>query len=144
MGTPLVNLMNFLIYLIITAPLMGAGLWIFLKITPYKEFEIIGQGGGDNPARAASSIAAALVLGGKVFALAIVISSAIFHSVSPVDLMIWGMVGIVFQLAIYYIYELTTPFKVADEIPKGNISVGILSAFLSLATGVILAALISY
>ena len=138
------NLMNFLIYLAISLPLMGVGLWAFMKVTPYKDFQIIGDGGTADPTKAASSIAAAYVLGGKALALTVVLASAIFHSVNPVDLIIWGLAGIAFQIAIYYIYELITPFKVASEIPKGNTAVGILSAFLSIATGLLLAALISY
>lgn len=138
------NLMNFLIYLGISLPLLGLGLWMFMVVTPYKEFQMIGEGGGADPIKAASSISAAYVLGGKALALAIVLASAIFHSVNPLDLIIWGLVGIGFQIASYYLYELITPFKVSVEIPKGNVAAGVLSAFLSVASGLLLAALISY
>ena len=57
--------------------------------------------------------------------------------------MIWGIVGIIFQVVVYEVLERLTPFKVNEEVLKGNIAVGIFSARLSFATGLILAALIS-
>lgn len=144
MGLQWANLMNFLVYLGISLPLLGLGVWVFMASTPYKEFQIISEGGAENPNKAASSIAAASVLGGKVLGLSIVLASAIFHSVNPIELIIWGLVGIGFQIVCYYLYELITPFKVIVEIPRGNVAVGVLSAFLSVATGLLLAALISY
>jgi putative membrane protein len=83
-------------------------------------------------------------LGGKIIGLAIVLSSAIFNSVNIVDLIIWGVVGVVFQVVVFYLFELLTPFRVVAEIPKGNVSVGIFASRLSVATGLLMAALISY
>jgi putative membrane protein len=144
MGAQWANLLNFLIYIGISLPLMGIGLWLFIKITPYKEFQMIGDGAAGIDAKTAAAEAAAYALGGKVLALAVVLASAIFHSLNPIDFIIWGIVGILFQVAMYYLYEWITPFKVAEEIPKGNIAAGILSAFFSVAAGLLLAALISY
>jgi len=82
-------------------------------------------------------------IGGRVLGLGAVLSSAIFHSLSIGDVLIWGVIGMVFQVLVYYLYEVITPFKVRAEIPRGNVAVGILSAFISLTTGLIMAALIS-
>jgi len=144
MSAQWVNLLNFLSYLGVSLPLMGIGLWLFMRITPYKEFQMIGEGGSGIAAKATAATAAAYALGGKVLALAIVLASAIYHSVNLVDLIVWGLIGIMFQIVIYYLYEWITPFKVTEEIPKGNIASGVLSAFLSTASGLLLAALISY
>lgn len=138
------NLINFLVYLVISLPLLGLGLWLFMVITPYNEYQMISKGGSVDPIQAASSIAAAYVLGGNVLAVAIVLASAIFHSVNRLDLIIWGIVGIGSQVIFYYLYGLITPFKISLEIPKGNVGAGILSAFFSVALGLLLAALISY
>ncbi|SMC50402.1 DUF350 domain-containing protein [Sporomusa malonica] len=145
MGGQWENITNFLLYLGVALPLLGLGILAFMVITPYKEFQLIGEGDDiHEPARVASAQAAAVTLGGKILGLSLVLASAIFHSVNLVDLAIWGLVGIVFQIIIFYLYELVTPFKVVNEIPRGNIAVGILSAFLSISTGVLMAALISY
>jgi putative membrane protein len=73
-----------------------------------------------------------------------VLASAIFHAVSLWDLVVWGVVGTVFQVLVFYLFELITPFKVVSEIPKGNVSVGIFASRLSIAAGLLMAALISY
>lgn len=139
------NIINFLLYLGISLPLLGIGMFLFMKITPYNEFQIISEGDEVNtPRKAAAAQAAAYTLGGKIIGLSLVLASAIFHSVSIIDLALWGGIGIGFQIIIFYLYELITPFKVTSEIPNGNIAAGILSAFLSTSTGLLLAALISY
>ena len=58
--------------------------------------------------------------------------------------MIWGVIGMVFQVIVFYFFVMLMPFKVLQEIPRGNVAVGILSSRISLATGMLLAALISY
>lgn len=140
-----VNLINFVIYLVISLPLLGIGIFLFICLTPFKEFELIAEGDEVNaPRKVAAAQAAGYTLGGKILGLSLVLASAIFHSVNWLDLILWGCIGIGFQILLFYIYELITPFKVVQEIPNGNISVGILSAFLSTSIGLILASLISY
>ena len=139
------SFVNFLIYLGVSVPLMGLGILFFNWTTPYNEFRLIRDGGGvGNPAKAAAGKAAAYDLGGKIIGQVLVLASAIYHSVGIVDLIVWGLLGIVFQIAIFYLFELLTPFKVVAEIPKGNISVGIFTFCLSLASGLLMASLISY
>jgi putative membrane protein len=138
------SFINFLIYLVVSIPLLLIGIKIFMWQTPYDEMQIIRDAASaDNDIKDEAGIAVAQSLGGKVVGQSLVIASAVFHSVSVVDLIIWGIVGIVFQVIVYYVFERLTPFKVDEEVCKGNIAVGIFSARLSFATGLILAALIS-
>jgi putative membrane protein len=138
-------LINFLTYLAVTLPLMGLGIFVFAVTTPYKEYDLIREGARtDDPQKVAAAKAAAHDLGGKIIGLALVLASAIFHAVSLWDLVIWGIVGTVFQVLVFYLFEWITPFKVVSEIPKGNISVGIFTSRLSIAAGLLMAALISY
>jgi len=139
------NLLNFLKYLGVTLPLLGFGLLVFAFTTPYREFQLIAEGANsEDPQKALAAKAAAHDLGGKIIGLAIVLASAIFHSVSLLDLVVWGLVGTIFQVVVFYVFEFLTPFKVIAEIPKGNVSVAIFSSRLSIATGLLMAALISY
>jgi putative membrane protein len=145
MGGQWTNIVNFLIYLGVSLPLLGFGIYIFMRTTPYKEFAIIADGADiSDEHKVLAAQAAAYDLGGKVVGLALVLASAIFHSVNPGDLVIWGLIGTVFQVVVFYLFEFVTPFTVIKEIPKGNVSVGIFSAFISVATSLVLAALISY
>lgn len=139
------SIINFLIYLGVTIPLVGVGILFFNLVTPYNEFRLIRDGGevGD-PVKVAAGKAAAYDLGGKIIGQVLVLASAVYHSVGVLDLVVWGLIGVAFQIIVFYVFELLTPFKVLAEIPKGNISVGIFSFCLSVASGLLLASLISY
>lgn len=145
MDSQLGYLVNFLSYLIVTIPILAIGIFVFTLTTPYKEFDLIKNGSqADDPKKMAAAKAAAHDLGGKIIGLAIVLASAVYHSVSLWDLVIWGIVGMVFQVLVFYLFEWITPFKVVSEIPNGNVSVGIFASRLSIAAGLLMAALISY
>jgi len=138
-------ILNFLMYLAVTLPILIIGIFVFTFTTPYKEFDLIKQGSQtDDPKKMAAAKAAANDLGGKIIGLAIVLASAVYHSVNLLDLVVWGFVGMVFQVLIFYLFEWVTPFKVVSEIPNGNVSVGIFASRLSIAAGLLMAALISY
>jgi putative membrane protein len=136
---------NFFLYLVVTIPIMAVGIFIFQATTPYNEFKLIQDGSATNdPVKAGAAKAAAYDLGGKIVGLALVLASAVYHSVSLLDLALWGLIGVVFQVCVFYLFEWVTPFRVVSEIPKGNVSVGMFASYLSIATGLLLAALISY
>jgi putative membrane protein len=139
------NILNFLIYLGVTLPLLAMGIAVFLITTPYREFQLIRDGADTtDPQKMAAAKAAAHDLGGKIIGLTIVLASAVFHSLHVWDLVLWGVIGILFQVLVFYLFELLTPFKVVSEIPKGNVSVAIFASRLSVASGLLMAALISY
>ncbi|PYI52630.1 DUF350 domain-containing protein [Paenibacillus flagellatus] len=139
------NILNFLAYLGVTLPILAFGIVAFMVTTPYNEYKLIREGAStDDPRKVNAAKAAAHDLGGKIIGLAIVLASAVFHSVSLLDLALWGIMGIIFQVAVFYLFELVTPFRVVSEIPNGNVSVGIFASRLSVATGLLMAALISY
>jgi putative membrane protein len=144
MGNQWANITNFLIYLGVSLPLLGLGIYLFMLTTPYKEMRLIAAGDDDDPRTAKAAQAAACDLGGKILGLSLVLASAIYHAVNYIDLIIWGLIGIIFQIVVFYIFELITPFTVVKEIPQGNVAVGVFSAFLSVSAGLLLAALISY
>ncbi|MFK7694934.1 DUF350 domain-containing protein [Paenibacillus sp. HJGM_3] len=139
------HILNFLAYLGVALPVLAVGILAFLFTTPYNEFGLIRAGAEtDDPQKQLAAKAAAHDLGGKIIGLSLVLASAIYHSVSLWDLALWGVLGALFQVLVFYIFEWVTPFKVVSEIPKGNVSVGLFASRLSFATGLIMAALISY
>ncbi len=139
-------LINFLMYLGISIPLMLFSVFLFTLTTPYKEFQIIALGDDlENPRKVAAAKAVAFDIGGKVLGLAILLASAIYHAVDLWDMSVWTMTGTVTLIIVYWLFELVTPtIKVRREIPNGNIAVGIFSFCLSIATGILMASLISY
>ena len=139
-------LINFLEYLGVTIPLMLFAVMLFTYTTPYKEFQIMALGDDlEDPKKVAAAKAVAFDLGGKVLGVAIVLASAIYHSVDLLDMAVWTLTGTIFLIIVYWLFELLTPtIKVRREIPNGNVAVGIFSFCLSLATGILMASLISY
>jgi putative membrane protein len=139
------QILNFLAYLGVALPVLAFGIAAFLVTTPYDEFGLIRAGAQtDDPHKQNAAKAAAHDLGGKLIGLCIVLASAIYHSVSLWDLALWGILGTLFQVLVFYLFEWLTPFKVVREIPNGNVSVGLFASRLSVATSLLMAALISY
>lgn len=139
------SILNFLLYFIVAVPLAALGILLFHWTTPYNEFALIGEAADfSDPAKAAAGKAAAYDLGGKVIGQVLVLASAVYHALGLLDLVVWGLIGIAFQIVVFYLFELFTPFKVLHEIPKGNVPVGLFSFCLSVASGLLLASLISY
>ena len=77
--------------------------------TKVKEFTLMGKG----------NKAASYVLGGRLLGLAIVLYSALANSISLLDMVIWGAVGIVAQIIVFYLAELLTPrFNITQRLKK--------------------------
>ncbi|PAE16134.1 DUF350 domain-containing protein [Virgibacillus sp. 7505] len=127
--------LSFLSYLGAAIVLLAIGTALFEISTKAKEFKLITQG----------NQTAALVLGGKVVGLALVLGSSIAHSISMMDMVIWGAVGIVSQIVLYYIAELATVrFSINKAVEDDNKAIGILLFLLSLSLGWIIAQCLTY
>lgn len=102
---------NFLLYLVTTLGLIGAGLGIFLIITPYKEMKLIKEGTSTDVTKVNAAQASAHDLGGKMIGLCVVLASAIYHSANLMELILWGLVAIVAQIVTYYLFGWITPLR---------------------------------
>jgi putative membrane protein len=132
-----VNLyINFASYLGVSLLLLIAGIILFIISTPkLKEFNLIAQ----------KNVTAALSLGGKMVGLAIVLGAAAEYSVSLVDMIIWGAIGIVSQIIVFILAEvITIRFSIKNAIEEDNRAVGIMLLSLSVAIGLIVAKCLSY
>ena len=140
------NLINFLMYLGVTIPLMAFSVMLFCFTTPYKEFQIMALGDDlEDPRKVAAAKAVAFDIGGKVLGVAFLLASAIYHAVDLWDMTLWTLIGTVALIIVFWLFELLTPtIRVRREIPNGNVAVGFFSFCLSVATGILMAALISY
>ena len=72
----------------ITVVMLVAGVWVYTKITPYSEFQLIREG----------NIAAAVSLSGVCIGLAIPLAFCMAASVNVLDIVLWGIAAIVIQL----------------------------------------------
>ena len=111
-------------------------LYLYALVTPYDDYKLIFE---DN------NIAAALGFGGAIIGVAIPLYSALVHSISYMDFVIWGGVAIFIQLIFAFIVtRLGGKYSFKTKISDGVISVGILMAFLSICIGLLNAGSMSY
>lgn len=128
--------LNFLAYLGVGAGLLVIGMFLFALSTPkINEFKLIAQ----------NNVAAAMLLGGKVVGLAFVLGSAAEYSISLADMAIWGAIGIVAQVVLFFLAEVVTVrYNIQKAIEEDNRAVGLLLMSLSLAVGWVIAKCLSY
>lgn len=129
-------MLDFLIYLGVSIALLIVGLFLMEITTKVKEFSLMAQG----------NKAASYVLGGRLLGLAIVLYSALANSISLVDMIIWGAVGIAAQIIVFYLTEWLTPrrFNVSESIEEDNRAVGLFLLLLSVSIGIVIAGCLTY
>ena len=127
---------NFLSYLGVAIGLLVVGVILFTISTPkIKEFKLMAE----------KNVSAAMLLGGKVMGLAIVLGAAAEYSISLMDMAIWGVIGIVSQIIVFILAEIITiRFSIQKAIEEDNRAVGTMLLSLSLAVGWIVAKCLSY
>ena len=127
---------NFLAYLGVAMLLLIIGIVLFTISTPkINEFKLIAQ----------KNVSAAMLLGGKVIGLALVLGAAAEYSISLMDMAIWGAIGIVAQIVVFIIAELITiRFSIQKAIEQDNRAVGMMLLSLSIAVGWVVAKCLSY
>ncbi|SFE99509.1 putative membrane protein [Paenibacillus catalpae] len=134
---------DFLVYSLVGFAIMIVGLLLFEMTTKNKEFALIFKG----------NVAAALSLGGRLAGLAIVVRAAAENSVSLSDMLLWGVIGIVALVILYYVTELITYLfgkavkvnvTIFKAIEQNNIAVGILILLISCSVGMIIAGCLTY
>jgi len=102
---------------------------IYTRLTAHDEFELIRHG----------KSAAALALGGSLLAFALPLCSAIVHSASLIDFLIWGVIALVIQIATFFAVRVFLT-NLSQRISNNEISAGLFVALTSLSVGAINAA----
>ena len=124
---------DFLIYLLLSFALLTAFAWLYDKVTPYDEMQLIRDG----------NTAAAIAYSGAIVGLALPLGSAIAHSVNPVDMVIWGVFSLAVQVLVYFLVRRLLP-QLNDNIPQDKPGPAVLLAGISLAAGILNAACLTY
>lgn len=129
----LATLPSFLAYGLAATALLAAFVWIYTAITPHQEFALIK----------ADNIAASISLSGAMIGFVLALASVISHSVSLLDMIIWGIVALIVQLLAYFSVRLALP-AISQGIEAGHISHAILLAGTAISFGLINAACMVY
>jgi len=127
------GIVKFLVYFGAAIALTVLFLVIYVRVTPYREFDLIEHG----------NIAAACSLSGALFGFIIPLASAIIHSVNLIDMILWGLVALIVQILVFFVVRILLK-KLADAIREGIVSKGMVLGALSIAAGILNAACMSY
>jgi len=127
------TLPDFLAYLALSIVLLVAFVTAYVLVTPQHELPLIRQG----------NVSASIVFGGTLLGFALPLASAVAHSVSLVDLLLWGAIaGIVQGIASLLLRMVIRDLRA--HIEGDRVSVAITMASLKLAMGLLNAAAIVY
>jgi putative membrane protein len=124
---------DFLVYLAVSLAYLAVFVAIYIRITPYREMQLIREG----------NMAASFSLSGAILGFIVPLASAIQHSVSLVDMAIWGLVAMVVQIAAFVVVKLCIP-SITRDIPEGKGAQGFFLGSLSLGVGLLNAACMSF
>ncbi len=124
---------DFLAYLGVCLALLAAFLAVYVRVTPHREIALIRAG----------NLAAAFSLSGAVLGFIVPLASAVKHSVSLVDMALWGAVALVVQVAAFVAVKLMVP-RITDDIAAGQQAQGFFLGAISLGVGMLNGACMTY
>lgn len=128
--------LSFILFFLTAIAVFGIFLFLYAKVTPYDDYQMIF---GEN------NTAASLGFGGAIVGLSIPLYSALVHSVSYIDFVMWAGVAMAIQLLFaLMLTRLGGKFSVEKPIRNGDVSVGVFMAFMSISIGLINAGSMSY
>ena len=121
--------LGFVMYILGAAVLFALFQFIYTRVTPHKEFELIRSG----------NVAAAIALGGAVIGFAIPASNVIAYSINMLDFVVWAVIAAVVQLLAFLVTSLVLKGASA-RIKNGEIAAGIYIAAVAISVGMLNAA----
>ena len=128
-GASLDGLPWFLAYMATAMVLTFCYVVIYMWVTPHPEIKLIRE----------NNMAASLAFAGSLIGFCLPLGSAITQSVALLDCVVWGVIALIVQIAIFYVVRLPVP-KISERIEKGETASGLWLGATSLAGGVLNAA----
>jgi putative membrane protein len=129
----LAGLPAFLIYFCTAIIVVVAYLFVYTRITPHDEFQLIRD---NDPA-------AAIALGLSLLGFVLPLVSAIAHSANILDCLIWSVIALIVQIVVYYLVKIPVP-NLSAKIAAGELGAAIWLGLSSLAAGALNAAAMIY
>ncbi len=102
---------------------------VYSWVTPHQEIKLIRE----------NNLAASIAFAGSLIGFSLPLASAIANSVALVDCVVWGVIAMVVQIAIYFLVRLPIP-KISERIEKGETASGVWLGAASLTGGLLNAA----
>jgi len=100
-----------LLQLAVTLALLVAGVFVYTRITPFDERQLVADG----------NAAGGLTLGGSIVALAIPLAATLATSTVILDIVLWGLVALILQLVAFAVATLMIR-DLRGQIEAGNVA----------------------
>ena len=120
---------NFLRYIVVSFALAALFLWIYVQITPWREFALIRNGNS----------ASAIALVGALLGFCLPLANTIAHSASLTDLVLWSLVALVVQVIVHIGMRLLLP-HLKEAVEADRNAAGITAGGFAVCFGLINAA----
>lgn len=124
---------SFLLYFAVALAAMAIFVVLYMAVTSHHEASLIRQG----------NAAAAISFSGALLGFTLPLASAIIHSVSLIDMMVWSAIAIAVQLGVFLLVDRILR-EISKHIEEGNVAAGATLAAASLAIGIVNAACMTY
>lgn len=124
---------SFLGYFVSSVALVFVFCFVYLQVTPFAELRLVREG----------KKAPAVSLGGAVLGFVLPVASAISQSVSYLDMVIWGIVALIVQVAVFVMLRVSLGGLVRD-IAEDKMGPAIVVAVFSISAGILNAACLTW
>lgn len=115
-------------YLTAVTFIFVVALYLYVKLTPHNEFELVSQG----------NMAAAIHLSSLIIALSLPLAACLIYKVSIVDVLMWGTLSVAMQLFLFRMTDLI--FRgIPDLIARDVAAPALVLASIKIAGSIILA-----
>lgn len=129
----LAGLPAFLVYFCTALVAVVAFLFVYTRVTPHNEFQLIRE----------NVPSAAIALGLSLLGFVLPVISAIAHSANVVDCLIWSAIALLVQIVVYFLVKIPVP-NLSERIANGQLAPAIWLGLASLAAGALNAASMIY
>ncbi|UFS68874.1 DUF350 domain-containing protein [Geomonas sp. RF6] len=124
---------DFLLHFLSAVILVLAFSVVYLRVTPYPELRLIREG----------KVAPALSFSGALLCFVIPVASAIAHSVSLLDMVVWSLIALVIQIAVFLALRICFS-DLCRGIAANDPAPAVLLGVASMAAGILNAASMTY
>ena len=128
-GSFLASLSEFLIFFVAAAVLTIVFVLVYTRITKHNELDLIRK----------NSTAAGIAFSGSLIGFALPLASTMIHSVTVVEMVLWGVVALIVQVLVYFLIRLPMP-RISERIEGGEVAAGTWLGACSLVAGILNAA----
>ena len=123
------SLLEFLAFFAVAAVLTVIFITVYSKTTRHNEIKLIKE----------NSTAAAVAFSGSLIGFALPLASVMLHSLTLIELALWGIVAMIVQIVVYFLVRMPMP-RISERIEAGEVAAGIWLGAASLVAGILNAA----